>query len=128
MKAYIVAFVTVMIVIWGSTGVLGWPEAMRWYAIVGLGWVIIWYLIIAMVLKEMARRVFHSEVELKWKPPRSWYLYRSLGFVHLENDGIGMGARSYTLTVLFWVGIVVGVFVRIGIFGRNIANLLTELI
>ena len=95
----LVIFVAVILVIGRG---LSLSKYAQWFLIIGVTWLAIWGVIVAWIIEWIAKRLFDSSVDWRWKPDGKWYAY-SRGFVHLNKDGVNLGRGSCLLTVFSWI-------------------------
>ena len=81
---------------------LSLSEYAQWFLIIGVIWLAVWGLIVTWIVEWIARRLFDTTVDWRWKPNGKWYAY-SRGFVHLNKDGVNLGQGSCLLTIFFWI-------------------------
>ena len=81
---------------------LSLSEYAQWFLIIGVIWAELWGAIITRFIEWIAKRVFDTSVNWRWKPNGKWYAY-SRGFVHLNKDGINLGRDSCLLTMFYWI-------------------------
>jgi hypothetical protein len=95
----LVIFIAIILVIGRG---LSLSEYAQWFLIIGVTWLAIWGVIVTWIIEWIAKRLFDSSVDWRWKPDGKWYAY-SRGFVHLNKDGVNLGRSSCLLTVFSWI-------------------------